>query len=48
MNKHIETICSDFLSDDSYAECSCGWKGEVRDSVELAAEDLVEHRKVHQ
>lgn len=42
---HIETICTSFFDDGSWAECSCGWKGELRDTELLAAQDLVEHRK---
>lgn len=42
---HIETIATGFLDSESWAECSCGWKGELRETEIEAAQDLVDHRK---
>ena len=42
---HVETIVTGFFEPESYAECSCGFKGPMRPTELAAAEDLVDHRQ---
>lgn len=45
VTQHIETIGSEFFGSESYAECSCGFKGLIRENELKAAQDLIDHRK---
>lgn len=45
VTQHIESIGTEFFGNESFAECSCGFKGPIRENELLAAQDLIDHRK---